>query len=178
MDDAEDPVAQWLEVARGLLGEGDDQRTLTRANQAVDQALALALDHAPAWLVKCQILSAKGDDLAALAAAEAALRHAPGSAEAHYWRGALLGDLGHVTEGLVAIECALEVIGAAESWLLEDLYFEKASLFQALGRTDEARAALVAGLARCPSSTLLRSGLEPTRPPRSPALTLLRGGLT
>ncbi|MBL8624093.1 MAG: hypothetical protein JNK64_22480 [Myxococcales bacterium] len=174
-DDA--PVAQWLEVARGLLGEGDDQRTLARANRAINQALTLAPAHPVAWLVKCQISSARGDDVAALAAAETALGHAPASAEAHYWRGALLGDLGHGEAGLRAIEQAFACLGPDDEWLLEDLYFEKATMLEALGDHELASATFEAGLARCPTSTLLRAGLEPVRPRRAPSLKLLRGGL-
>ena len=85
-----------------------------------------------AWLVKCQISSARGDDVAALAAAEAALAQAPSSPEAHYWRGALLGDLGHVRAGLAAIERAFALAGDRDAWLLEDLYFEKATMLDAL----------------------------------------------
>ncbi len=174
-DDAQ--VAQWLEVARGLLGEGDDQRTLARANRAINQALTLAPTHAVAWLVKCQISSARGDDVAALAAAETALGHAPASAEGHYWRGALLGDLGHGEAGLHAIEQAFACVGPDDEWLLEDLYFEKATMLEAQGDHDRAHATFADGLARCPTSTLLRAGLEPVRPRRAPALKLLRGGL-
>jgi hypothetical protein len=38
MDDAgiDDTVDQWLEVARDLLGEGDDAAILARADHAVD----------------------------------------------------------------------------------------------------------------------------------------------
>ena len=177
MDEDVDPVAQWLEVARGLLGEGDDQRTLGRANRAVNQALALAPTHAGAWLVKCQISSARGDDVAALAAAEAALAQAPTSPEAHYWRGALLGDLGHVRAGLAAIERAFELAADGDAWLLEDLYFEKATMLDALGDRAAAQATYEAGLRQCPTSTLLTAALEPMRPRRAPSLKLLRGGL-
>ena len=177
MDDDAEPVAEWLEVARGLLGEGDDARALTRANRAVNQAVTLAPTHPGAWLLKCQISSARGDDVAALAAAETALVHAPTSAEAHYWRGALLGDLGHGAAGLTAIERAFACLGPDDEWLLEDLYFEKATMLDALGERAAARATYEEGLARCPGSTLLRSGLEPTRPRRAPSLKVLRGGL-
>ena len=177
MEEDSDPVAQWLEVARGLLGEGDDQRTLGRANRAVNQALALEPDRAAAWVVKCQILAARGDDIAALAAAESAVRHAPTAAEAHYWRGALLGDLGHVDAGLVAIERAFELASEDDAWLLEDLFFEKATMLDALGHRAAAQATYEAGRAQCPTSALLRAGLDPLRTRRTPSLKLLRGGL-
>ena len=127
--------------------------------------------------MKCQISSARGDDVAALAAAETALGHAPASAEGHYWRGALLGDLGHGEAGLHAIEQAFACVGPDDEWLLEDLYFEKATMLEALGDHERAHATFADGLARCPTSTLLRAGLEPVRPRRAPALKLLRGGL-
>ena len=67
------------------------------------------------WLLKCQIASATGDDLAALAAVEMALaasrartarvvrrpdRGPHRSARGLYWRGAVLGDLGRHREAL------------------------------------------------------------------------------
>lgn len=179
MDEADQVVAQWLEVARGLLGEGDDPRTLTRANEAVNQAIGLKPDLPRAWLVKCQVLAALGDDVAALAAAEMALRLAPRMAEAHYWRAAVLGDLGHVRDGLGAIDRAFLHVGEHDGWLLEDLYYEKATMLEALGEREAARATYEAGLERCPNSVLLRSGLEPLAAPKATTtLKLLRGGLT
>jgi tetratricopeptide (TPR) repeat protein len=150
---------------------------LARARRAVDQALALDPTCAAAWLVKCQVCSARGDHVAALAAAEAAVVYAPASAHAHYWRGALLGDLGHAATALAAIDRAFELVSVDDTWLLEDLYFEKATLLDALGQGAAAQATYEAGLARCPSSALLRAGLDPLRPRRAPALKLLRGGL-
>lgn len=178
MDDADEPVLQWMEVARGLLGEGDDPRTLARANEAINQALGLKPDAPEAWLVKCQVLSALGDDVAALAAAEMALRLAPRVAEVHYWRAAVLGDLGHVRDGLGAIDRAFLHVGEHDAWLLEDLYYEKATMLEAVGEREAARATYEAGLERCPQSVLLRSALEPMNAPRPGAtLKLLRGGL-
>lgn len=178
MDDADEPVTQWMEVARGLLGEGDDPRTLARANEACNQAIGLRLDCPEAWLLKCQVLSALGDDVAALAAADMALKLAPRVAEAHYWRAAVLGDLGHVRDGLGAIDRAFLHVGEHDAWLLEDLYYEKATMLEAVGEREAARATYEAGLERCPSSVLLRSALEPMVSPRPGAtLKLLRGGL-
>src|SRR5689334_10721282 len=113
-----------LEQARELLGQADDSH-LPEANVAVNQALQLAPDSVDAWLLKCQVASAQGDDLAALAACEMALHRAPHRTECLYWRGAVLGDLGRHREALRAIEAALRVIGDADHWLLEDLYYEK-----------------------------------------------------
>ncbi len=179
MDDADDQVTELLEVARDLLGTGDDARALAEANLAVSRALALRVDDPRAWLVKCQVLSAQGDDAAALAAAEMALRRAPRMAEAHYWRAAILGDLGHYRDGLRAVDRAFTHVGDDDAWLTEDLYYEKATMLDALGERDAARATYEAGLERCPGSALLRSGLEPPAAPRRPAmLKVLRGGLT
>jgi len=179
MDKADEVVAQWLEVARGLLGEGDDRRTLARANEAINQAIGLRPELPRAWLVKCQVMAALGDDVSALAAAERAVQLAPTSAHAHYWRAAVLGDLGHVRDGLGAIDRAFLHAGERDAWLLEDLYYEKATMLEALGEREAARATFEAGLERCPSSVLLRSGLEPMAAPRAGAtLKLLRGGLT
>ncbi|MBZ0235428.1 MAG: hypothetical protein K8M05_24075 [Deltaproteobacteria bacterium] len=179
MDDADDQITELLEVARDLLGTGDDPRALAEANLAVSRALILRVDDPRAWLVKCQVLSAQGDDAAALAAAEMALRRVPRSAEAHYWRAAVLGDLGHFREGLRAIDRAFTHLGSDDSWLLEDLYYEKATMLEALGEREAARATYEAGLERCPTSTLLRAGLEPlSAPRRSAQLKLLRGGLS
>ena len=50
-------------------------------------------------------------------------------------------------------------------------------MLDALGERSAAEATYEAGLAACPTSTLLRAGLEPTRPRRAPSLKLLRGGL-
>ncbi len=178
MHDADEQVAELLEVARDLLGAGDDPRALAEANLAVTRALTIKLEDPRAWLVKCQVLSAQGDDPAALAAAEMALRRAPRLAEAHYWRAAILGDIGHYREGLRAVDRAFTHLRDDDGWLVEDLYYEKATMLEALGERDAARATYEAGLARCPTSTLLRAGLEPLSAPRRTAvLKVLRGGL-
>lgn len=179
MDDADDQIAILLQIARDLLGAGDDARALAEASRAVNQALTLRIDAPRAWLVKCQVLAAQGDDGGALAAAELAVRRAPRLAEAHYWRGALLGDLGHYREGLRAIDRAFIHLAAGDQWLLEDLYYEKATMLEAVGEHDAARATFEAGLERCPGSALLQTGIEPLAMARRPApLKLLRGGLT
>ena len=46
---------------RDLLGDGDDAK-LSEANAVVNQALQLRPDEVEAWLLKCQIASAMGDD--------------------------------------------------------------------------------------------------------------------
>jgi hypothetical protein len=64
-----------LDRARALLGEADDA-VLGEAHTAVNQALTLCPQSVDGWLIKCQVASADGDDIAALAAAEMALRRA------------------------------------------------------------------------------------------------------
>jgi tetratricopeptide (TPR) repeat protein len=172
----ESELERLLDQARDLLGAGDDS-VLAEANTSVNQALQLNPDSVEAWLLKCQVASATGDDLAALAAVEMALHRAPHRAEALYWRGAVLGDLGRHREALRAIEGALRVLGDADHWLLEDLFYEKVTLLDALGLHDAAVAACEAGLDRCPGSPLLRAALAPAERARvRSSLKVLRGG--
>ncbi len=196
-------IDHLLERARELLAE---DASFVSANAMVNQALALRPDSATAWIVKCQIASAQGDDFAALAAIEMAVRRTPQRAEALYWRGAVLGDLGRNREALRALDRAFAAATDDDAWLLDDLYYEKACVLTAMELSTEALLTLEEGLARCPSSSLLalaidggkaprsRSLLEPedmqdraltapadtpsTRPrPSRPALTVLRGGM-
>jgi tetratricopeptide (TPR) repeat protein len=172
----ESELERLLELTRELLGAGDDV-LLAEANTAVNQALQLSPDCVEAWLLKCQVASATGDDLAALAAVEMALHRAPHRAEALYWRGAVLGDLGRHREALRAIEGAMRVLGNADHWLLEDLFYEKVTILDALGLHEAAVAACEAGLDRCPGSALLRAALAPAERARvRGALKVLRGG--
>ena len=165
-----------LELARELLGAGDDA-LLRDANTAVNQALTLRPDSIEGWLLKCQIASATGDDIAALAAAEMAVARAPDRAETLYWRGAVLGDLGRHREALRAIEAGLRAITADDHWMLEDLYYEKAMILEALGLHEAAVATCELGLASCPGSALLRAALAPAERARVRSfLTVLRGG--
>jgi tetratricopeptide (TPR) repeat protein len=168
-----------LDRARELLAVGGDaDGTLGEANLAVNQALCLRPDSVDGWLVKCQVQSAAGDDIAALAAAEMAARRAPHRAECLYWRGAVLGDLGRHREALRAIELALRALTQDDHWLVEDLYFEKVTVLEALGLHDAAVAACESGLARCPGSALLRAALAPTQRARvRSSLKVLRGGI-
>jgi len=165
-----------LDRARELLGNGDDSQ-IGDANIAVNQALVLRPDSVDGWLVKCQVASANGDDIAALAAAEMAHARAPDRAETLYWRGAVLGDLGRHREALRAIETALRVITDDDHWLLEDLFYEKVTILDALGLHDAAVATCEAGLERCPGSALLRAALAPAERARvRSSLKVLRGG--
>jgi len=167
-----------LERARQLLGAADDHAALDEANLAVNAALAMRPASACGWLVKCQVLSARGDDVAALAAAEMALRRAPHRAEAHYWRGAILGDLGRHREALRSIERAFKDQVPDDAWLVEDLFYEKAVILEALGEREAAAETYELGLARCPSSAILRQGLAPLRRAQvKSSLRVLRGGL-
>lgn len=165
-----------LDQAREYLGAGDDAH-LADANLAVNQALTVRPDSVDGWLVKCQVASATGDDIAALAAAEMASRRAPHRAECLYWRGAVLGDLGRHREALRAIEAALRNLTADDHWLLEDLYYEKILVLEALGLPEAALAACEHGLQRCPGSALLRAALAPAQRARvRSSLKVLRGG--
>ena len=165
-----------LDQARELLGAGDDSR-LADANVAINQALTLRPDSVDGWLVKCQVASATADDISALAAAEMALHRAPNRAECLYWRGAVLGDLGRHREALRAIESAFRALTADDHWLLEDLFYEKATILEALGLHEAAVAACETGLHKCPGSALLRAALVPAERARMrSSLKLLRGG--
>ncbi len=169
-------LERLLDQVRELLGAGDDA-LLVDANIAVNQALQLHPDCVEAWLLKCQVASAAGDDLAALAALEMAARRAPHRPECLYWRGAVLGDLGRHREALRSIEAALRVLGDGDHWLLEDLFYEKVVLLDALGLHDAAVAACEAGVARCPGSALLRAALAPAERARvRGTLKVIRGG--
>jgi tetratricopeptide (TPR) repeat protein len=170
-------LERMLDRARELLGAGDDA-VLVDAVAIVNQALQLQPGSVDAWLLKCQIASALGDDPGALAAVEMALRSAPYRLECLYWRGAVLGDLGRHREALKSIEAALAVLDGDDHWLLEDLLYEKVILLDALGLHDAAVAACKAGLDRCPGSALLRAALVPTERTRvKSSLKVLRGGV-
>lgn len=165
-----------LEHARELLGAGDDAM-LVDANVAINQALTLRPDSVEGWLVKCQVASATGDDIAALACAEMACTRAPARAETLYWRGAVLGDLGRYRESLRAIESAFRAITDDDTWMIEDLYYEKAMILEALGLHEAAVATCEAGLVHCPGSALLRAALMPAERARlRSTLKVLRGG--
>jgi tetratricopeptide (TPR) repeat protein len=167
-----------LDRARALLGEADDA-LLAEASTAINQALTLCPGSIDGWLIKCQVASASGDDIAALAAVEMAVQRAPERAECLYWRGAVLGDLGRHREALRAIEGAFRAVTDDDHWILEDLYYEKAVLLEALGLHDGAVATCEAGLKRCPGSALLRAALLPAERARvRSSLIVLRGGQT
>ena len=165
-----------LDQARELLGAGEDG-LLVAAHNAVNQALTLRPDSVDGWLVKCQVASATGDDISALAAAEMALHRAPNRAETQYWFGAVLGDLGRHREALRSIEAAFRAIIADDHWLLEDLFYEKATILEILGLHEAAVATCESGLQACPGSALLRAALVPAERARvRSGLHVLRGG--
>ena len=167
-----------LDRARELLGEADDA-LLHEAHTAVNQALTLCPNSVDGWLVKCQVASATGDDIAALAAVEMAQHRAPERAECLYWRGAVLGDLGRHREALRAIEAAFRAVTDDDHWMLEDLYYEKATILESLGLHEAAIATCETGLAKCPGSALLRAALVPAERARVKSnLKVLRGGQT
>ena len=187
-------VERLLDQVRDYLGDGDDAK-LVEANLIVNRALQLRPESVEGWLLKCQIASAIGDDLAALAAVEMALgsqqrtsSRGPmasfggpiseliGPPEALYWRAAVLGDLGRHREALSSIEAALRSLGDEPHWLLEELFYEKVSLLDTLGLHDSASATHAAGLERCPGSALLRAAVAPTYAAPRPRLKVLRGG--
>lgn len=167
----------YMEIARSLLGGHESLGELQEANEYINAALHLRPTEAGAWLVKSQILSALDDAPAALGAAEMAVRQTPRDAEALYVRAAVLADMELYEPALNGVDRALRHLGRGDDWLLEDLYYEKASILDALGQCDEALATLEAGLARCPSSTLLKAGIEPLRRERMrQTLTVIPGG--
>jgi tetratricopeptide (TPR) repeat protein len=174
-DVVESDFEACIELTRELLARGDDPEELARANLACNRAILLRPEDPEGWLLKCQLMSALGDDVCALSAAEMAVRRAPRRAEVHYWRAAVLGDLGQYEEGLRALDRAFRSLGEDDAWLLEDLYYEKATMLDAMGAREAALATYEAGLERCPASAILRAGLEPLERTR-PSLKVLRGG--
>jgi tetratricopeptide (TPR) repeat protein len=172
----EDDFEDVLEAARSLLTT-DEEADLWEANELVNRALSMRPDDPEAWILKAQVLSALDDDVAALAAVEMAVAR-EASTEALYWKAAFLSDLERFAEALKVVDKALRKLGGDDDWLLEDLYCEKASALEALGRHAEAVATYEKGLARCPDSTLLLAGLDPLRKQSLKAsLKVLKGGL-
>jgi tetratricopeptide (TPR) repeat protein len=168
-----------LDRARALLGEAGqaDDALLDEAHAAINQALTLCPASVDGWLIKCQVASASGDDISALAAVEMAVQRAPDRVECLYWRGAVLGDLGRHREALRAIEAAFRVMTPTGQWILEDLFYEKAVILEALGLHEAAVATCEEGLRACPGSALLRAALVPAERARvRSSLTVLRGG--
>jgi tetratricopeptide (TPR) repeat protein len=178
MDTYENEFEDSLEMARALLGSNEDSGDLWEASELVNRALGIRPADPDAWILKCQILSALDDDFAALAAIEMAVRRAPRASEAHYWRSAVLADLERYDDALRAIERAFRHLSPDDDWLVEDLYYEKAVILDAIGRREAALATYEAGLARCPESAILKAGLEPLRRERvRSTFKVIPGGL-
>jgi tetratricopeptide (TPR) repeat protein len=154
---------EHLETARALLGSYESVSDLWEANDHTNAALRIRPADLGAWILKSQILSSLEDDPAALAAAEMAVRRAPRSSEALYVRAAVLADMERYPEALRSIERSFRHLTCDDEWLVEDLYYEKAAILDALDRSEDALATFEAGLSRCPESSLLRAGLEPLR---------------
>ena len=129
-----DEFDDCMEMARALLGGYEGAGDLWEANEYVNRALRARPSEPEAWILKSQILSSLDDDPAALAAAEMAVRRAPRAAEAHYVRAAVLADLERYPDALKAVERAFRHMGPDDDWLLEDLYYEKAAILDALTR--------------------------------------------
>lgn len=177
MDTYESEFEDAVEMARALLGSNEDSGELWEANDLVNHAISLRPSDPEAWMLKAQIMSALEDDTAALASIEMAVRRAPRRAEVQYWRAAILADLERYGEALKAVERAFRHVGQDDDWLVEDLYYEKAAILDAIGRQDEALATFEAGLRQCPDSTLLRAALEPLKREQARArFTVLPGG--
>ena len=97
--------------------------------------------------------------------------------EAYAAAGAVLGDLGQYREALRAIEAGFLALADDEQWLLEDLFYEKVTVLEALGLPEAAVATCEAGLQACPGSALLRAALVPAERARVRShLKVLRGG--
>mgnify|MGYP001570939473 FL=1 len=172
-DDFEDA----LEMARALLGENEGTGDVWEANEHVNEALAMRPRAGEAWLLKCQIQSALDDEPAALASVEMALRCGSRTTEAHYWRAVVRANMERDAEALKALERAFRYLCDGDEWLVEDLYYEKGAILDAIGRDDEALATYEAGLSRFPESQILRAGMEPIRRERTRrAFTVLPGG--
>jgi tetratricopeptide (TPR) repeat protein len=89
----------------------------------------------------------------------------------------VLGDLGRHREALRAIEAAFRAVTDDDHWMLEDLYYEKAVILEALGLHDAAVATCETGLRTCPGTPLLRAVLVPAERARvRSSLKVLRGG--
>ena len=177
MQEKDTDFEDLLETARVLLGGNEEREEIWQADRLVARALRMRPHDPEAWLLKCQVCSALDDDFSALAAAEMALGKSPKSPEVHYWRGAVLADLGRFSEALRSIDTAFRCLARGFEWLLEDLYFEKAMILESVGRREDAVETLTDGLSRCPESPVLRAGLAPIERERlKSSLRLLQGG--
>jgi tetratricopeptide (TPR) repeat protein len=170
---------EYLELAGLLLGSHDGAGDLQDANDAINMALLIRPRDGKAWIIKSYIMSCFGDDPAALAAAEMALRHLPRSAEAHFVQASVLADMERFEEALARLDVAFGMMVDEDRRLAEDLHYLKGFLLDALGRDGDAEEAYEDGLRCCPESLLLRGRLEPLRRERlRRVLTVIDGGRT
>lgn len=172
-----DEFEDALDIARALLAENEGTGDVWEANEYVNEALAMRPSDSEAWLLKCQVMSALDDEPAALACSEMALRRAPRSSEIHYWRAAVLANMERYQDALKSLDRAFRCMSKGDEWLVEDLYYEKGTVLEAIGHCDEAVAAYEAGLLRFPDSQILQAGLEPLRREQVRSkFTVLQGG--
>ncbi len=178
-DDLDELLESCLDAARGLLSSTEEPDDVWEASELANRAIATRPDSAEAWLVKGQVMSALGDDPAALACVEKSLSLDPELAEANYWHAAVLADLERFPEALAAAERTFAALGPQDDWLLEELFYEKAAILDAMGERDAALATFEAGLIEFPDSPILKSALEPLRRERTrKSFKVIRGGLT
>lgn len=177
---AVDEFEECLDLARQLLSGSDETTDLWEASDLCNRALRLRPKDAVAWLVKAQVLLHLDDEAAALAAAEMALRRLPRNPEAHYLHASALSQMGRFDDALRSITRAFQFsnLTDADPSLVEELYFEKAAILEAMNRSEEAELTLEAGLRQFPESELLKAGLAPLRRERlRKSLRVLPGGL-
>ncbi|MCK5796871.1 MAG: hypothetical protein KAI47_06805 [Deltaproteobacteria bacterium] len=151
---------ELLDATRALLAEGEGSSDLWTANAHINDALLQRPKAGDAWILKSQVLSSLGDDFASLAAAAMAVQTLEDNSEALYVRATVLADLERHEEALADINSALNTIGT-DAWLLEDIYFERGMMLDALGRTEDAMASFEEGISHFPDSVLLKSAIEP-----------------
>jgi tetratricopeptide (TPR) repeat protein len=176
--DLDEELDALLDVARGLLAQNEEVEDLWEANELAGRAITLRPLSSDAWLVKAQALSSMGDDFAALACIEKSVRLDAGSAEARYWEAAVLADLERYDDALAAVERTFEVLAEQDDWLLEEAYYEKAIILDAMGDRDGALDTFRAGLERFPDSPVLKAGLEPIQRDRvRRSFKVIEGGL-
>src|SRR5207249_48265 len=138
----EEEFAKALHLAQKLLLRARDAADIGEANALCNRALRLQPRAADAWLLKAQVLLRMEDGAAALGAVEMALQGRPQSPEGHALRAAALGQMERFSEALRATKRAFRLCdeqpGHLHDALLEELYYERAAILDALDRTEEA----------------------------------------
>ena len=167
-----------LNSVRFILGKSMGPQDLIRANKLVNKIIEREPTLVDAWILKCQVLSAMEDDVAALAAIEMAVKRALFSAEPHYWRAAVLTDLGRNKAALKSINRAFRSFIEEDHWLLEDMYLEKISILVKLGENEKALTVAALAARRCPGSPALSEKAKALQKNAVRArLKVLNGGL-